>query len=531
MLDRLPVAEGASFDSLADQQDPICLADTRREIITKIEEWVADPSAKSIFWLNGMAGTGKSTISRTVADKFARTGQLSASFFFKRTYRDRAGLSRFFTTLGADLAVREPATASYIKAALDADPALIRKTAREQVDKLFFEPLIKTSKIRGDRPALIIIDALDECAPDDDIRLLVHLLSRVRVSHIPLRVKILITSRPDLHPRLAFQKIHGAYEDVILEKATESTVERDILIFLRQEMTNIRHDYNLTVTKDRQLADDWPAQEDIKYLSWIATPLFIVASTMCLFVGNRIFGSPDERLRDIIMFQTQRHKSSPDHLAKLEMTYVPVLEQLLSGLHQDQRRRALQNFKLIIGTLVFLASPLSTNALAQILDIPKSRIDTQLDFLHSVLRVPSDPDLPVTLLHLSFRDFLVNTESSDSNPFWMDENETQYQIAIHCMNLMNKLKQDICGIEHPDTLRSEISSQTISEHLHPSMQYACIFWVYHLQQATKEVINSHEVYQFLKEHLLHWIEALSLMGKVAESLDIIRSLRSLFLVR
>lgn len=477
-----------------------------------------------------MAGTGKSTISRSVAQTFACIGQLSASFFFKRTYHDRASLSKFFTTVGADLAVREPATASYIKAALDADPALIRKTAREQVEKLFFEPLIKTVTVRGDRPALIVIDALDECAPDDDIRLLVHLLSRANHGHIPLRLKILITSRPDLHPRLAFQKIHGAYEDVILEKATEPTVERDIFIFLRHELANIRDDYNLTVVKDRQLAENWPAQKDIEHLSRIAAPLFIVASTICLFLGDRICGAPDEQLRAILMFQAEGHKSSPDHLLRLETTYISILEQLITGLHKSQRQKALENFKLIIGTLVFLAIPLPTSALAEILDIPKRQIDAQLDFLHSVLRVPSDPNLPVTVLHLSFRDFLVNTESRDSHEFWMDENETESRVAIQCMTFMHNLKQNICGIEDPDTVRSEISSQTINKHLPPSMQYACIYWVYHLQQATKEFISIDKVYQFLKKHLLHWIEALSLMGKVADCLDIIRNLRSLFQV-
>jgi shikimate kinase len=42
------------------------------------------PSQKSIFWLKGMAGTGKSTISWTVAESLKNTNYLGASFFFKR---------------------------------------------------------------------------------------------------------------------------------------------------------------------------------------------------------------------------------------------------------------------------------------------------------------------------------------------------------------------------------------------------------------------------------------------------------------
>jgi len=47
-------------------------------------DWCADPdpNSKCIFWLNGMAGTGKSTISRTIAQELAEKKRLAASFFF-----------------------------------------------------------------------------------------------------------------------------------------------------------------------------------------------------------------------------------------------------------------------------------------------------------------------------------------------------------------------------------------------------------------------------------------------------------------
>lgn len=88
ILDRLPRAIGASFDSYAEEHNSKCLQNTRVDLIRKISEWADDPDAQTIFWLKGMAGTGKSTISRTMAQTFADTGRLGASFFFKRGEAD-----------------------------------------------------------------------------------------------------------------------------------------------------------------------------------------------------------------------------------------------------------------------------------------------------------------------------------------------------------------------------------------------------------------------------------------------------------
>jgi hypothetical protein len=91
---RLPVATGAAFNSYQDELDARCNPDTRVELLQDIYKWFEDVNGECIFWLNGMAGTGKSTVSRTVAQMFADRGQLGASFF-KRGERDR-GNARFF---------------------------------------------------------------------------------------------------------------------------------------------------------------------------------------------------------------------------------------------------------------------------------------------------------------------------------------------------------------------------------------------------------------------------------------------------
>ncbi|BAE55954.1 unnamed protein product [Aspergillus oryzae RIB40] len=80
----LPIAEGASYDSYDNQHEDKCLPETRTELRHQITDWAGSPEGECIFWLNGMAGTGKSTIARTVAQSLREKGLLGASFFFKK---------------------------------------------------------------------------------------------------------------------------------------------------------------------------------------------------------------------------------------------------------------------------------------------------------------------------------------------------------------------------------------------------------------------------------------------------------------
>ena len=175
---------GADFNSHAEEHNPTCLPDTRVDLLHDINKWIEDPNAKAVFWLNGMAGTGKSTISRTLARSSYDRGQLGASFFFKRGEVDRGDVSKFFTTISSQLIQQNPALAVYVKEAIDTDPAICNKIMREQFEKLILTPLSKVfSRDRKADVLVIVIDALDECDRDKDVGLLIRLLSRDNASN------------------------------------------------------------------------------------------------------------------------------------------------------------------------------------------------------------------------------------------------------------------------------------------------------------------------------------------------------------
>lgn len=98
-LSKLSYADGANFDSHKRQNEPYCLPDTRVDILRRIMKWSADPYEKTIFRLNGMAGTGKSTIARTITRTLTEQDRLAANFFFSRGRGDLSHTGRLFSTV------------------------------------------------------------------------------------------------------------------------------------------------------------------------------------------------------------------------------------------------------------------------------------------------------------------------------------------------------------------------------------------------------------------------------------------------
>lgn len=84
--------------------------------------------------------------------------------------------------------------------------------------------------------------------------------------------------------------------------------------------------------------------------------------------------------------------------------------------------------------------------------------------------------------------------------------------------------RDICGLQVPGKLRSEIDQRTIDAVLPPETQYACQYWVHYLKEGRSTVQDGGPVHSFLTSHLLHWLEALSLLGRISESISMVDDL-------
>ena len=462
-----------------------------------------------------MAGTGKSTISRTVAKYLQDQGMLGASFFFKRGEQYRGDAARFFTSLAVDMASRVPGMVSGMTIAIKADPSIPQMALGVQFENLIMNPLKNT---HHPTTIVIVVDALDECIGDKDARAIISLLADLKTSG-SVNMKAFITSRPELPIRLGFSKIEGRYENIALHEVEAVVVERDLHTYLRSELTRIKDDHNCEASDSSRLPLDWPGDEVVRTLARLAVPLFIFAATVCRFLEDPVY-DPRSQLDKVLLSQTKPGGSQID---QLDATYLPVLEQLVAGRTGADRKLRLQQFRDILGPIILLATPLSMTSLSRLIDIPGTSISPRLRLLHSVLNIPSQDTAPIRLFHLSFRDFLVNPVKRGTE-FWIDEEQTHETLAGCCLRIMkDHLKKDICDLREPGVSLAEVDGQILDACLPPELQYACLNWANHLDLGKVSV--DEEVYTFLKSHFLHWLEALCLLGKGHESINMVKVLR------
>jgi hypothetical protein len=456
-----------------------------------------------------MAGTGKSTIARTVAHKYHTQNKLGASFFFSRGGGDLGNASKFFTSVAVQLAQRSPALKRCICEAIVENTDIATRSLSEQWTQLVLGPLNKTDPDSLQSPVLLVIDALDECEDERDVGVILQLLTSASTL-TAVRLRVLITSRPETPIRHGFREMDGIlYRDMVLNNVPREIIDHDITIYFQQELKEIEQSVRI-----------------ITRLTDKACGLFIWAATACRFIknGKRV---ASQRLSLIL----EGGKSSRNPEEELDHIYTKILSDSISGDYdEDEKDELFELFRKIVGAIVILFNPLSTAALSELLDTPGPPIKQTLSDLHSVLDVPENSVYLIRLLHPSFRDFLLSKERCHNPQLWVDEKQVHLGLAESCLRLLsNRLKRDICSLHNPGALRADLESHRIEQFLPPEVQYACIYWIQHLQRSGARLSDNVQIHNFVRKHFLHWLEALALMGKISDGADILNTLESLLL--
>ncbi|RXW23395.1 hypothetical protein EST38_g2430 [Candolleomyces aberdarensis] len=161
-LDKLKHVPGAAYDSQDLAKVNACFEGTRMKLLAGIGRWMSDTAGKPIYVLDGIAGIGKSTVAKTVAQRAAAINSLGVSFFFSRDHADRQQASGLVHTIAYQLACCDPSYGKAIATAIDDAPESLHKIMAQQFSTLVADPLYIMLKKRT-TPPVFVFDALDEC--------------------------------------------------------------------------------------------------------------------------------------------------------------------------------------------------------------------------------------------------------------------------------------------------------------------------------------------------------------------------------
>jgi hypothetical protein len=474
----------------------MCLAGTRQQLLADLFTWLDDvtPARERVFWLNGLAGTGKTTVARTIATHAHKQRRLAAAFFFSRNIAVTRSPSAILPTIAYQLAHYQRPFRTAVCTAVSADEDVRDRSIATQADVLF-------SNLRGvtvpDTPLLIVLDALDECYLEngceggDTMPLLL-----AQFASVP-SVKILITSRVEDTLKHMFNGV----TNLALHDIEADIVQSDILHYLKHTLGE--H------ARVRKLPIPFPTDDALHELVMRAGTLFIYAATVVKWVSD---SKADPRLRLQQVLDRDVDETAFQHKL-LDGMYLQIIQEAAqtSGnplLHE----RALAN---VLSTVVLLQEPMDAAALPSLAGEAK-RAGAILPLLSAVLLV--DGTAPVRLFHQSFPDFITDKGRCSDNRFRVKRAEGHLRLAIRCLEIMNSnLHENICDLEDPSLPNNEVVDLELrlERAASPELRYACKYWHVHIclaDSTSPELVKCLEI--FCTSHLLHWVELLSLLDNI-----------------
>jgi hypothetical protein len=481
-----------------------------------------------------------------------------ASYFFSRGGGDASNATKFVGSIAKQLAGKSPKFKKLLREALSEDEGIVRRVLKDQWRELVTTPLAQLPADSLPLPVIIVVDALDECDTESGIRQVVQLLAGIK-SLDGQQFRVLITSRPEAPIRDEFSRFLPDEQQLILQDISRLIVDEDISLFLRHKLATISPENEVVAQLVRRAAGlfIWAAtacrficqgsspekklhiilrdsgsahinvvhvallQGIVRGLVWNASYLWFWMAVACGFVHEGI--RVKQSLRTLVMGNT----TPEDHLDEI---YLTVLD---SSLRASFTRQDIADFhgmvREVLGSIVVLFSPLSVTSLSNLLSKSEKEVTWTTKDLHALLDVPKDATHALRLHHPSFREFLLSSQRCCDSYFWVDEKQAHRALLDSCLRLLSQSlkKPDICELNAPGMLAAKVESDRVEQCIPPELQYACRYWVRHLQKSGIRLQDGDKIHCFLQEHLLHWLEALGWMGKVSEGIHAVLDLESM----
>ena len=486
---RLPYAKYATYRTRQapdDQESQGCMEGTREQILADLEEWAVNDAAK-VFWLNGMAGTGKTSIAHSLSERLHKHEILGASFFCSRSASPEVRDASFIIpTIASTLSQVSPMLRTAMSEVIEEQPDVGSLHNLSVQFRLLLVDPIKGILDSSLKTYIIVIDALDECTKLVTVE---RFIKAVVESAPDMPLKFFISSRDTTQIRGAFHHNPNYTPTIMSLHSIERTVvQEDIKLYLHTSLSAI-------ATKNR-LLNPWPPSDEFEILLERSERLFIYATTAVRYIGAR-----DVDFRKRLAHITRLTPARMD-TAIIDSLYNDIMRQAFDcELQTDEvsvRRETLS-------AIVFLLVPLSLDAITSLSGMDRLEAQIALAPFQSVIHVPTADTSPVTLFHASFPNLIVDPSRCEKH-FRLDRSDGHQSLAVQCLRCLNQTFK--CNMTH---LFSH-EPNTIPE----ALRYSCLHWASHLAHALAGAVAQNAVakiqplvFAFVNQHLLHWFECLS----------------------
>ena len=507
VLNKFPYAQDAEYRH-GDRSG--YLKGTRSAVLDEIELWARDSYTPPVYWLNGLAGTGKTTIAQTIAERMFADRLLGASFFCSRDFEDRSNLKLIFPTLAVQLAHAYAEFRSILVPLAQSDSGILRESLYGQMDKLIVQPLIKSGI-----STVIVIDALDECRDREPSSAILSVLRQFATKLKELKAKIFVTGRPEPHIRDGFRLLLlvEATDVFVLHGVEQSQVNSDVRLFFRHNLSELK--------ARRHILDDWPTEGQLDLLCKRSAGLFVHAMATIKFIDRRSI-NPRKRLDRLLqsLESSLEGRTEFRENTTLDSLYTSILQDAFGADDPEDR----PDIRTVLGAVVLATNPLSPSAIAALLGFKAEDVFPLLSSVHSLLVLHEDIDRPVQPFHKSFPDFIVDPDRCTNLRFQVCPPDQHSKLLVGCLELMNRrLERNMCQL--PDGVaNSEVDNlkERAEQHIDKALEYACRSWHKHFVEKmparTVEILH-----QFLTKKFLFWLEVLSVIGAVRETVDAVEA--------
>jgi hypothetical protein len=357
--------------------------------------------------------------------------------------------------------------------------------------------------------AYLLVDALDEC--DSGLRQLLDLITSKDCKSIS-KVKWLIASRnkPEIEERLRPDalrlKISLELNSVHISHAVDS------FIGFKVQQLAARKGYDTPLKQEVESVVREKAEET-----------FLWVALVC------------KELEEVRLWRTRTVlKELPPGLEPL---YERMMEQIQSGNNPEDANLCIQ----ILRSATIAYRPLHLQELIPIAHLPEEQFEDTLSVTELVEQCGSFLTIReerIYFVHQSAKDYFDTGKGLRIFP--SGTSNEHYEIMCRSLQVMSVvLREDICDLQKPGASASDVGDKICNSPL-ARIEYACYYWADHLayylsrpdriQRYESSLSDNGAIYMFLQKHLLHWLEAMSLLRMMTKAGQTVRILQSIIKV-